>query len=62
VSLEDMLGLDEQPNLPGTVDVHPNWRRRLAAPIGEVSEEPNFTRRCAILNAARQRGAASDGG
>jgi 4-alpha-glucanotransferase len=62
VSLEDMLGLDEQPNLPGTVDVHPNWRRRLAAPIAEVSEDPDFTRRCAILNASRQRGGASDAG
>ncbi|MDY7579062.1 4-alpha-glucanotransferase [Herbaspirillum sp. RTI4] len=27
--LEDLLGLTEQPNLPGTVGVHPNWRRRL---------------------------------
>jgi 4-alpha-glucanotransferase len=27
--LEDALGLTEQPNLPGTVDEHPNWRRRL---------------------------------
>jgi 4-alpha-glucanotransferase len=27
--LEDVLGLDEQPNLPGTVDEHPNWRRRM---------------------------------
>lgn len=62
VSLEDMLGLDEQPNLPGTVDVHPNWRRRLPVPIAEVFEDTDFTRRCAILNAARQRGAASDAG
>ncbi|GHE42136.1 4-alpha-glucanotransferase [Vulcaniibacterium thermophilum] len=27
--VEDALELDEQPNLPGTVDEHPNWRRRL---------------------------------
>lgn len=26
--LEDILGLEEQPNLPGTVEQHPNWRRR----------------------------------
>lgn len=26
--LEDILGLDEQPNLPGTIEQHPNWRRR----------------------------------
>ncbi|MFN2645120.1 MAG: 4-alpha-glucanotransferase, partial [Burkholderiales bacterium] len=29
VQPEDMLELLEQPNLPGTVDEHPNWRRRL---------------------------------
>lgn len=26
---EDVLGVAEQPNLPGTIDEHPNWRRRL---------------------------------
>lgn len=31
--VEDALGLDEQPNLPGTVDGHPNWRRRLPQPL-----------------------------
>lgn len=30
---EDALGLVEQPNLPGTVDTHPNWRRRLPQEI-----------------------------
>ena len=29
--VEDALGLREQPNLPGTTDEHPNWRRRLPA-------------------------------
>jgi 4-alpha-glucanotransferase len=28
--IEDALALDEQPNLPGTVNEHPNWRRRYA--------------------------------
>ncbi|MBV9990541.1 MAG: 4-alpha-glucanotransferase [Alphaproteobacteria bacterium] len=32
VPLEDVLGLAEQPNIPGTIDEHPNWRRRL--PVG----------------------------
>ena len=26
-----MLGLEEQANLPGTLDEHPNWRRRWMA-------------------------------
>jgi 4-alpha-glucanotransferase len=29
--LEDIVGAVEQPNLPGTVDTHPNWRRRFGA-------------------------------
>ncbi len=53
VTLEDMLGLEEQPNLPGTVDVHPNWRRRLAAPIAQSIADPDTARRCAILTGPR---------
>jgi hypothetical protein len=29
IPLEDLLGLEDAPNLPGVVEVHPNWRRRL---------------------------------
>jgi 4-alpha-glucanotransferase len=29
LSAEDILGLTEQPNVPGTTVEHPNWRRRL---------------------------------
>ena len=29
VPLEDLVGQEQQPNLPGTVDEHPNWRQRL---------------------------------
>lgn len=31
VPLEDLTGEIEQANIPGTIDEHPNWRRRLAA-------------------------------
>jgi 4-alpha-glucanotransferase len=53
ISLEDMLGLEEQPNLPGTVAVHPNWCRRMAAPTAQLLESPDARRRCAILDLAR---------
>jgi (1->4)-alpha-D-glucan 1-alpha-D-glucosylmutase len=33
---EDLLGCDEMVNLPGTIDEHPNWRRRLPASIAEL--------------------------
>lgn len=53
VSLEDMLGLEEQPNLPGTVETHPNWRRRLAIAARDLREDPQVARRCAILTNTR---------
>jgi len=31
--VEDALALRTQPNLPGTVDTHPNWRQRLPQPL-----------------------------
>ena len=37
VSLEDLLGVVEQPNIPGTVHEHPNWRRRLPVPIEKLT-------------------------
>ena len=36
LSLEDLLGLIDQPNIPGTVDEHPNWRRRLPVTIDHI--------------------------
>ena len=38
--IEDALALPEQPNLPGTIDEHPNWRRRLAAPADALAAPP----------------------
>ncbi len=35
--VEDALALAEQPNLPGTVAVHPNWCRRLPEPPPQLT-------------------------
>jgi 4-alpha-glucanotransferase len=37
ISLEDLLGVVDQPNIPGTVDEHPNWRRRLPVPLEQMT-------------------------
>jgi 4-alpha-glucanotransferase len=37
ISLEDLLGVVDQPNIPGTIDEHPNWRQRLPVPIEEMT-------------------------
>jgi 4-alpha-glucanotransferase len=33
IALEDLLGVTDQPNIPGTIDEHPNWRQRLPATV-----------------------------
>jgi len=37
ISLEDLLGVIDQPNIPGTVNEHPNWRRRLPLAIDGIA-------------------------
>ncbi len=37
VQIEDMLGCGEQANVPGTVDRHPNWRRRLPIAAADLA-------------------------
>ncbi len=43
--LEDVLARDEQPNLPGTIDAHPNWRRRMPGPAAELLDAPDVAQR-----------------
>ncbi|WP_425065068.1 4-alpha-glucanotransferase [Reyranella sp.] len=51
--VEDLLGLTEQPNLPGTIDQHPNWRRRLEPPAAQLFDDPVVARRAAAIVARR---------
>ena len=37
ISLEDLLGVIDQPNIPGTVNEHPNWRQRLPLTIDAMA-------------------------
>jgi len=53
VPVEDVAGEREQPNLPGTIDEHPNWRRRLPAKNGLGSRSAK--RRLEILARERPR-------
>jgi 4-alpha-glucanotransferase len=58
IPLEDLLGLDESPNLPGTVDEHPNWRRRMGAPAEDLLAAPKVKARLSFLRQTRGEGAA----
>jgi len=52
VAVEDVLGLVEQPNIPGTVDEHPNWRRRL--PSGDIFASDIVRRNLEMLRRGRR--------
>ncbi|MET1077675.1 MAG: 4-alpha-glucanotransferase [Pseudomonas sp.] len=52
--LEDLLGAEEQANVPGTIDSHPNWRRRWTRSSPELLETKAVQRRLALLRQARQ--------
>jgi 4-alpha-glucanotransferase len=54
VQIEDACGEVEQANLPGTMDEHPNWRRKLSLPVAEILGNESFARLAAALNEARR--------
>jgi 4-alpha-glucanotransferase len=56
VSLEDLLGVVEQPNIPGTIDEHPNWRRRLPVAIEDMTSAVDVT---ALKAATHERSRAA---
>lgn len=47
--IEDLLAEIEQPNLPGTTCEHPNWRRRLSAPLDLLLKTPRVMERISAL-------------
>jgi 4-alpha-glucanotransferase len=51
VAIEDVLQIKDQPNLPGTIDEHPNWRQRLPMTIDELRSEPRLAALAEILRA-----------
>lgn len=50
ISAEDLLGAYETPNIPGTIDQHPNWRRRLSLSLENWNQHPRAE---TILRAVR---------
>ncbi|MGF7153112.1 4-alpha-glucanotransferase [Novosphingobium gossypii] len=52
--LEDLLAEPDQPNLPGTITEHPNWRRRWAVPLPDLLAQPDTAARLRTLDNARR--------
>ena len=44
IALDDILGEREQINIPGTVDEHPNWRRKLPVALEDLEGYEPFRR------------------
>ncbi len=59
VQLEDVAGVEEQVNLPGTTDSYPNWQRRLPLPLERWMDDERFESLTRTLRRAR---AAPDAG
>lgn len=60
VPLEDLFGIVEQPNLPGTVDTHPNWRQRLPREAERMLADTDVQHRLRRIDQARaQSGSAA---
>jgi 4-alpha-glucanotransferase len=51
--IEDLVGLVEQPNLPGTIDEHPNWRRRMPDTTEALLARPAVAARIDSINTGR---------
>jgi 4-alpha-glucanotransferase len=47
--LEDALGLERQPNMPGTVAEYPNWRHRYDVEAGSMLDDTSVGNRIASL-------------
>ncbi|NVM90843.1 (1-_4)-alpha-D-glucan 1-alpha-D-glucosylmutase [Variovorax sp. SG517] len=61
VQLEDVAGLVAQANMPGTVDEHPNWRRKLPEPVAALAGGELMRGLGDALRAERPRRAESKG-
>ncbi|HYL07407.1 MAG TPA: hypothetical protein VEU76_02585, partial [Candidatus Udaeobacter sp.] len=51
-SLEDALGVHERPNVPGTIDQFPNWRRALPLTVDQIEEADGVIRIAHEMKAA----------
>jgi 4-alpha-glucanotransferase len=42
IALEDVLEVRDQANVPGTLDQHPNWRRKLPLDLERLGDHPRL--------------------
>ena len=52
ISMEDVLGMRNQVNLPGTTNEHPNWRQRLPVSLEDLKKQAALTSTADIMRSA----------
>jgi 4-alpha-glucanotransferase len=52
-TLDDALGVEERPNIPGTTVERPNWSLALPLPIEALDEAPGVAATVAVMRAGR---------
>lgn len=55
-SADDLAGALDQVNIPGTVNEHPNWRRKLPVALEDIAEHPLFVAITTALREERPKG------
>ena len=58
VNPDDLLAVEEQVNLPGASDGHPNWRRRMAISIEAFASDRRIATACSSVDLIRRAAAA----
>jgi 4-alpha-glucanotransferase len=53
LQLEDLLGMVEPVNVPGTSHEYPNWQRKMSAAVEELAASAELDRRLAAIALAR---------
>ncbi len=54
VQFDDLLEAVEAQNLPGTIDEHPNWRRKYTLPLEELNDDRRLKKTAAIMRDANR--------
>ncbi len=58
-TLDDGLGVEERPNIPGTIDERPNWRIALPSPLEVILSHPGVEATAAALQHRSEQTAAA---
>jgi 4-alpha-glucanotransferase len=61
LSLEDVAGEKDQANLPGTVDQHPNWQRKLSLSLEDMRTNERLRTLARVVEAERKPRSDKDG-